>query len=396
MKKILIFSTAYFPLVGGAEVAIKQITDRLTDTQFDMITAKMDKNLPAFEKIGQINIYRAGWGIKTIDKFWLVFYGAYLAKKLHRQNHYDAIWSIMASYNGFAAASFKKRHPKIPFLLTLQEGDPLDYIEKKVKWFRRWFREIFTRADYIQAISKFLAGWAGRLGAKCPIEVVPNGVDLNNFSIFPGLAKAKPRADNYQLSIKDLKEKLGVREKEKVIITVSRLVVKNGVGDLIEGIEQLTINNKQSAIKLLILGTGPLEKSLKFKVENLKLKDKVLFLGSMMPEEVPQYLAISDVFVRPSLSEGLGNVFLEAMAAGVPVIGTRVGGIPDFLIDGETGLFCEVRNPKSIAEKISLLLPDENLRQKLIANGKKLVMEKYDWDKIAAQMEKIFHRILRD
>ena len=106
------------------------------------------------------------------------------------------------------------------------------------------------------------------------------------------------------------------------------------------------------------------------------------------------------MFVRPSLSEGLGNSFLEAMAAGVPIIGTNVGGIPDFLIDpstgsrqAATGLFCETANPKSIAEKIELLLTDEDLRQKLIINGKKAVAEKYDWDKIAARMKVIIGRL---
>ncbi|MBU1102183.1 glycosyltransferase family 4 protein, partial [Patescibacteria group bacterium] len=110
-------------------------------------------------------------------------------------------------------------------------------------------------------------------------------------------------------------------------------------------------------------------------------------------EDVPKYLAISDVFVRPSLSEGLGNSFLEAMAAGVPIIGTKVGGIPDFLRDGETGLFCEARNPQSIAEKITLLLSDEILRQRLIANARKLVEEKYNWDNIAQKMGNIFEKL---
>jgi len=87
-------------------------------------------------------------------------------------------------------------------------------------------------------------------------------------------------------------------------------------------------------------------------------------------------LALADVFVRPSLSEGLGNVFLEAMAAGLPIIGTPVGGILDFLKDGETGLFCRIKNPKSIAEKIKEILSDDRLREKLIQNGQKLAEEK--------------------
>ena len=81
------------------------------------------------------------------------------------------------------------------------------------------------------------------------------------------------------------------------------------------------------------------------------------------------------------------------MAAGLPIIGTPVGGILDFLKDGETGLFCRIKNPKSIAEKIKEILSDDRLREKLIQNGQKLAEEKYSWDIIARQMEKIFKKI---
>ena len=111
---------------------------------------------------------------------------------------------------------------------------------------------------------------------------------------------------------------------------------------------------------------------------------------------MPQYLSAADVFARPSLSEGLGSAFLEAMAAGLPVIGTAVGGIPDFLKDPSThsgqatGLFCNVNDPWDLAEKIKTLLTDRELRTKLIDNGRKLVAEKYDWDIIAEKFEEIY------
>jgi len=115
-------------------------------------------------------------------------------------------------------------------------------------------------------------------------------------------------------------------------------------------------------------------------------------MGFIAPAELPKYYAIADVFCRPSLSEGLGNVFLEAMAAGVPVIATPVGGIPDFLKNGETGLFCHVRNPESIAEKIKWILDEKNKEEvaRVVANAREMVGRKYDWEIIAEKMEKIF------
>lgn len=379
-KRVLIFSTAYLPLIGGAEIAVKEITDRLGDDfVFDLICARIEKNLPAQEKIGRINVFRLGGG-RFLDKYYLALRGHFFAAKLHKKNNYDAIWAIMASFGGFAAMFFKKKNPTVPFLLTLQEGDPIDYIKKRVGVFGGWFTQIFTQADYIQAISNFLANWAKNMGAKCPIEVVPNGVNIEKFSQIVILTP--------QMRGRNLKKELGIKDEEKVIITVSRLVKKNGVEDLIRATKCLPEN-----IKLLIIGEGEEKDSLSLVISHLSIEKRVFLLGFIPPDKVPEYLAISDVFVRPSLSEGLGNAFLEAMAAGLPVIGTSVGGIPDFLQDGETGLFCEVRNPKGIAEKIELLLSDNNLRQELIKNGRKLVEEKYNWDKIAIQIKELINRL---
>jgi glycosyltransferase involved in cell wall biosynthesis len=111
---------------------------------------------------------------------------------------------------------------------------------------------------------------------------------------------------------------------------------------------------------------------LREQVRVLHLEDRVKFLGYVPHKDMPKYLQIADIFIRPSLSEGLGNSFLEAMSAGLPIIGTPVGGILDFLVDRETGLFCEVANPKSIVEKVTALMTDIELRNKIIKNGKRV------------------------
>ena len=84
---------------------------------------------------------------------------------------------------------------------------------------------------------------------------------------------------------------------------------------------------------------------------------------------------------------------MEAMAAAVPVIGTCVGGIPDFLKEGETGLFCEVGNPSDLRDKINILLTNQDLKQKLVENGRSLVLKNYDWRPISQKMEIIFNSL---
>lgn len=388
-KKILIFSTAYLPFVGGAELAVKEITDRINDFQFDMITLRFDSKLPKFERIGNINVHRIGFSKNNptsndllkfplkLNKLFFPFFGYLQAVRLHRKNKYDAVWAIMAAFAGFAAMFFKSRYPKIPYLLTLQEGDPIENIKKKISFIFPLFSKIFTKANFIQAISHYLAGWAQDVGFKGKMEVVPNAVNIEHFSQIYPISE-----------LEDFRKKIGKSGKDKYIITVSRLVFKNAVDDVIRSLPYLSED-----IKFLILGIGPDLEKLKKLTKELKVADRVIFYGHVDHKELPEFLKISDVFVRPSLSEGLGTSFLEAMAAEIPVIATPVGGIPDFLKDGETGLFCEVRNPESIARKANLLFSDDALRQKLIVNGKKMIMEKYGWDKIALRMREIFGRL---
>ncbi len=401
-RRVLIFSLVYYPrFIGGAEVAVKEITDRISEKEieFDMVTLRLDARLPKFERIGNVNVYRVGWANPRSDlgqvsladslprylhlnKYAYLVTGFFKALSLQRVRKYDATWSLMATYNSFAALFFKLTHPKIPFIFTLQDGDPIAYLKHRALPLYPLFKMIFTRADHIQAISTYLADWARDMGAKCPVTVVPNAVDVDLFSQDLSIGEAS-----------ELKRTLGKKEGDVFLITTSRLVTKNAVGDIISALTYLPPN-----IKLIILGQGYQEEDLKAQSVQLKLmgqsnaEDRVKFLGHIPHEDMPPYLHISEIFIRPSLSEGLGNSFLEAMAAGIPVIATPVGGIPDFLVDGETGLFCEVNNPHSIAQKVEKLIKDKESREYIVRNAKKMVEEKYSWGRVVGEMREIFVR----
>lgn len=393
-RKILIFSLVYYPhFVGGAEVTIKEVTDRvqLTDIEFDMVTLRVDSKLPKFERVGNINVYRLGWTGRffNLSKYFFVI-GAYLkACSLHRKHRYDATWSLLASYASFAAVFFKLTHKHVPFVFTLQDGDPIDYIKKRAAPLYPFFKMMFTKADRIQAISKYLALWAKDMNASCPIEVIPNAVDIKLFT-----------KDLDTKHIEEVKNRFGKKDGDVFVITTSRLVIKNAVDDLINALTFLPKN-----FKLLILGQGNLETVLKQEALRLGLNytdeppinpgNRVHFLGHVPHEDMLRYLKASEVFVRPALSEGLGNSFLEAMAAGLPVIGTCVGGIPDFLKDGETGLFCEVKNPKSIALKIEKLTKDTESHDYIVKQAKDLVIKNYTWDKISTNMRDLFDTTMK-
>jgi glycosyltransferase involved in cell wall biosynthesis len=296
----------------------------------------------------------------------------------------------MAHSAGIPAVIFKLRYPKIPYILTLQEGDPLDHIKRLALPVWPLFRRVFRTPTVVQAISQYLAQWARDMGYKGDVQVIPNAVDASRFS-------RREYADAEDE--KKLKAELGKETGDIYLAHTGRLIEKNGLEDLIGALEFLPGN-----VKLLLVGTGPQEDKLRRLAYNKNISDRVKFLGYVPIEEVAAYLKISDIFARPSLSEGMGNSFIEAMAVGLPVIATPVGGIVDFLFDPKanpdkapTGLFCNVNDPQSIATQVTWLLDNPDLKEQIVSNAQSLVLRQYEWNNVVEDMKrKVFDVALKE
>ena len=114
----------------------------------------------------------------------------------------------------------------------------------------------------------------------------------------------------------------------------------------------------------------------------------------MVPNEtVPEYMVASDVFVLPSLSEGFPTVILEAMASGIPIVATKVRGVPEIIKDGENGFLVEPRNSEEIAEKVLLLLNKDELRKRISEKNIEEV-KRYHWESIAIRLEEVYFRVV--
>ncbi len=328
--RVLILTTEYLPKLGGSEVAIENLTKRLS-------TQTGDPNI-------HFDIISSGFG----GKWLLPLTGFLRALRLE----YDVIHAWQASYAGGAAWLLKIVFPRKPFVVTLQEGKDL----AKQSFFVRYFRSVILRkADVITTISNYLLVFAKTINPRARYVLLPNGVDTEKFS--PG----------------------GVSALDKnVIISVSRLVPKNGLDILIRAMPDLP------DYVLKIAGTGPQEQELRKFAQSLGVESRVHFLGNVSQKDLPAFLHEGSVFVRPSRSEGLGVSFLEAMAAGIPVVAPPVGGIPDFLADGETGIFCQVDDPASVVASVKKL---ENplLRKNIVGNARKMIEERFSWDSLAEQ-----------
>src|SRR3989338_3835975 len=135
MKKILIFSLAYYPsFVSGAESAIKDITERISplDIEFHMITLLFDKAAPREEQIGHVRVHRVGFGGAYLSKMFFIPLAAFKARSLHQKLRFDALWAMM-TYMLFPTVLAKWLGVRAPHILSLQDGDPYE------KVFKRWF-----------------------------------------------------------------------------------------------------------------------------------------------------------------------------------------------------------------------------------------------------------------
>ncbi len=383
-KRILIFSTAYYPFVGGAEVAIKEITDRLGGKfDFDLITAKLDNSLPSFERIGNVDIHRIGGLGSTLDKILLPFRGFILANKLSRKKEYFCMWGMMVTFGsgaGYVFNIYRKLtlKKKIPIVLTLQEGDSESHL--RFKWFGlialSWKLALF-QTDILTGISNFLLNRAKKNGFKKESFLVPNGVDV---SVFGAVVSDEERSQ--------MKNTLGKKEGEVFMVTTGRLTHKNATDDIITSLSKLPQN-----VNLIVIGKGDQGPDLQKQADSLGVSSRVKFLGFIPYAEIPKYFSVCDLFIRPSRSEGFGNSFIEAMTAKLPVIATPVGGIPDFLTDNETGVFCSPDNPQSIVKAVNAILGDEVLRKQIIENAYNRVIERYDWEHVSVQMGGVFDKV---
>jgi len=205
------------------------------------------------------------------------------------------------------------------------------------------------------------------------IAVIPLGVDLEQFT--PGdRAAARARLDLGQW---------GIAEDERLLLAVGRIEPLKGLDILIRALAQL--NERQPAVLAIIGGDDRAEADiakLRALAEDLGVGDAVHFLGPRPHEALPDFYRAADVVVVPSFYESFGLVAVEAMASGVPVVASRVGGLASTVADGRTGYLIAWRCPEPFAEKIEVLLRNEQLRAALGAGAAER-MRTYSWDAVA-------------
>ena len=235
-------------------------------------------------------------------------------------------------------------------------------------------RYALRRADHITATGLRLAEAAARYApAGKPVTVVPYGVDLREF---------RPR------TIEACPEPAEGDRSEVVIGAVARLSKEKGLHYLLEAFAVVAGRHPQA--RLVLAGEGPERRRLERLAARLGLGERVRFLGEVPHEQVPEVLQQLDVFAMPSTYEGFGVAALEAEAMEVPVVASRIHGIPDVVADGETGLLVPPRDRQALAAALERLASDGDLRRRLGQAGRAFVAEHYSWEENTAQMEALY------
>lgn len=276
---------------------------------------------------------------------------------------------------GFLAALASKI-TDIPFVVTIH-GD--DILQARSIIGRSLIQYCLSRCSECTVNSTATGQLTGHASTRALISTIPMGVSVETFN--------------------PLKRSMSLRASLHItgpwLLFVGRLAEKKGVRYLIEAMPRIL--EKYSDAVLVVIGDGVLKDQLYDAVNALHIKKSVKFIGSLPNSQLPPYFATADVFIGPSTSdglEGLGVVFLEALASGVNVVASDVGGISDIITNGMTGMLVPEKQPRAIADAVIELLNNAPLRHTLKQNGLERVYRQFSWDSVTSRFIEVFQKYI--
>lgn len=277
--------------------------------------------------------------------------------------HYASSYGLIGALSGFH-----------PFILSVWGADIFEFPLKS--FLHKYLIQYnLKQADQILSTSHFMAGEISKYINK-PIVVTPFGIDLSSF-------KPQPVASLFN-------------QDDLVVGTIKALEEQYGVEYLIKAFRLLRDKHPGLPLKLLIVGGGSLEKSLKTLVKKLNLENETVFTGRVSYETVPSYHNMLSIYVALSVidSESFGVAVIEASACEKPVVVANIGGLPEVVEDGVTGFITPPRNPEKAAETIEKLILDKDLCLSMGRVGRKRVTNLYNWDDNVKQMIRVYQNVL--
>lgn len=372
--KILFLNYEYPPLGGGAGNATTYLLKefaKIPDLEVDLVTSSIDEKYH-LEKIAEnVLIHRLpiGKNRKNLhfqsQKDLLIYFWKALrfTRKLLKKEHFNLTLAFFSVPCGFLAWILKKQF-KVPYVVSLRGADVPGFSERFAllyKLIAPLIKKIWKESACVIAASQGLKDLARKTNPLQKIDIIPNGIDTNQFI----------KLESYKV-IKS--------EDQFKILCVTRITPRKNIRYLIEAFDQL--RQKYTNLSLQIVGEGDEKGNLEKLAKELDIEKQVNFVGLVSHEKLPAYYQSACVYVLPSQNEGMSNSMLEALSSGLPLLATDTGGTQELIENGINGFILKMKSAEDIAEKLEILIKDEELRKKMGASSREKA-EGMGWEKIA-------------
>lgn len=387
--RILVLNYEYPPLGGGAGVATAALAQGLAESgvAVDVVTASAGpdgerrtsaRDEEPFQE-GGLRVFRVKSKRTGVHEAGMMGAASYLVnalplvRHLLRTHRYDVVHFFFSLPTGALLPFLGLRG--VPVVVSLRGSDVPGYDPYNISMQRmhrlllpltRW---IWRRADRVVAVCESLGELTSHTCPGLRYAVVPNGVDLKLFH-----PPERPRPS----------------QPERVrCLAVARLVERKGLGDLIRAFAML----ERGRFELEIAGDGPDDRVLRDLAAGLGVAEEVRFLGSLDRVGVAERYREADLFTLPSSAEAFGNVFAEALASGLPIIGSSVGGIPELVEQGTNGLLVPSGDPRALAAAIRYLADDPELRTKMSQRNRAKAEASLEWAQVTKRYLAIYQAV---
>jgi glycosyltransferase involved in cell wall biosynthesis len=300
--------------------------------------------------------------------------------ELHRRIPFDVFH--LATWGDFSlAASWIAKELGIPFIASAIGGYENKYFDKPGTVPYNTMREVFLNSDKVMCVSEDL---------RRKVDLVTEG-RAHPFVFYSGVDTAVFRRNVGRGQ--QVRRELGIGPNTRLILFVGRIGPDKGIAELLEAYRRL--RSRYSDLALALVGPAGNRRWLERQLRRLGLEDTVHVLGPREPVQIPGYLNAADVFAFPSWMEGLPNSVVEACACETAVVASRVGGVPEILQDGVSGLLVEPRDIEELHGKLEILIGDAGLRRRLGRAGAERVAELFDYERNTAVFATHFKEVVK-
>ena len=366
MEKILCITNDFGPRAGGIETFVIGLIERLPHGTVIVYTSAQENSAPYDLK------WLQNFGVEVVrdkSKILLPTPGvAYCVNALVRERKITTVFFGAAAPLGLLSKGLRRAGVKE--IVALTHGHEVWW--SKVFPFTLAMKSISRQVNNLTYLGEFtrnaISKSVTKVAAQSMVKIAP-GIDTDHFS---------PQ------DARDLRNELGLTEK-KVIVSVGRLVHRKGQDVLIEAMPAIIKDVPEAHI--LMIGEGPYRSYLENRVKALGIQERVTFIGRIQYADLPRYICVGDLFVMPSRSrlaglevEGLGIVYLEASACGLPVIAGDSGGAPDAVLEGQTGLVVDGTSKSDVAAAVVELLLDPDRSKAMGIRGRQWIIQEWRWE----------------